>query len=174
MPWTELDTERGDGVSGIVRFGVAAARDAGVRSPAEKLSIFPALSPLPRAPYLFAVPPRAMSVRAGVTKPSLGHVDDAVDVDPSVLIDEFDPLRRSCDGCSASEDAPPQEESSDCAPEPTTEAAEGRAPADVPAAARALVAAMDAPPLVPGPAEESFGLGKPSPDSSIAVSTDAP
>ena len=53
-----------------------------------------------------------MSVLAGVTNPTLpGHVDDPVEVESSVLIDEFDPLRRRAPGFSAS-DRPPHEESS--------------------------------------------------------------
>lgn len=112
MPCTELDTDRGDGVSGIVisLLGVAADRFPGVLCPGGSPS--PPLPPIPPNPYRPPPAPRGMLFRAGVTKPSFGHVDDAVDVDPRVLLDEFDPVLLSLPGFSRSD----REESSSSPP----------------------------------------------------------
>ena len=114
MPWTELETDRGDGVSGTALFGVPAANEACVLNPADSPSTPPlpaTTCPFPRPPYL--PPPLEISVRAGVTKPpSLGQVEDAVEVDPRVLMEELDPLRLNSDGFSTSEASHREESSS--------------------------------------------------------------
>lgn len=119
VPCTELDTDLGDGVSGIDVPLFPGVLNPTIASPSTPppplLPVDPACPPLPfpLAPLYRPPMPLAMSVRAGVTNPcSVGQVDEAVEVDPSVLMEEFDPLLRSSEGFSRSDRSSLEESSS--------------------------------------------------------------